>query len=294
MHLAEKEFKMKISVSSYSFKSMLSNGCLTQIDCVAKAKQMGFDAIEFVDILAPQGAEKEEYAKMLADECQRMGINVSSFTFNADFLKGSNGDIKAEIARVKKMVDIAEMLNAKFIRHDATTGDGRDFDAVLPIISDACREITQYAQSKGIKTTVENHGYFCQGSDRVNRLYNAVDHPNFGLLADFGNFLCVDESPEKAVEKIAANTIYAHAKDFHVKLASDPDPGEGFFRSQDGNYLRGAIIGHGNVPVKKCLLALKNAGYRGYIAVEFEGMEDPIRGISIGHSNLKRYIKEIE
>jgi sugar phosphate isomerase/epimerase len=265
---------------------------MTQLDCIKKAKELGFDAIEFVDILAPEGVSTEEYAELLSQECKRFELPVSSFTFGADFLKGSDGNTQLEIERVKKMVDIAEILGAKLIRHDATTGDGRSFDSILPVIAAACKEITIYAASKGIRTTVENHGFFCQDSERVEKLYNAVGHENFGLLADMGNFLCADEAPDKAFGKIAPYTFYAHAKDFHVKSAMLPDPGEGFFRSRSGNYLRGAIIGHGNVPVLHCIKALKNVNYNGYIAIEFEGMEETLKGITIGLHNLKRYVKE--
>ena len=284
---------MKTAVSSYSFNKLLSSGVMTQLDCISKAKEMGFDAIEFVDILAPQGVSKEDYAKKLSEECKKVDLPISSFTFGADFLNGSNGNIELEIDRVKKMIDIAEILGAKLIRHDATRGDGRAFDIILPIIADACREVTEYAATKGIRTTVENHGFFCQDSDRVEKLYNAVNHPNFGLLADMGNFLCADEAPDKAFSRIAPYAFYVHAKDFHVKSAMLPDPGEGFFCSRSGNYLRGAILGHGDVPVKHCLKALKHVKYNGYIAIEFEGMEDPINAIRIGLANLKRYINNI-
>jgi sugar phosphate isomerase/epimerase len=283
---------MKISVSSYSFNKLLSSGEMTQFDCIRKAKELGFDAIEFVDILAPNGESSEEYAKVLSLECKRLKMPVSSFTFGADFLKGCGGNVPSEIERVKEMVDLAVILGADLVRHDATTGDGRSFDAILPIIADACREVTTYAATKGIKTTVENHGYFCQDSDRMEKLYNAVDHENFGLLADMGNFLCADEAPEKAFGKIAPYTFYAHAKDFHVKSAMLPNPGEGFFQSRSGNYLRGAIIGHGDVPILHCIRALKNAKFDGYIAIEFEGMEETINALTIGFNNLKRYISE--
>jgi sugar phosphate isomerase/epimerase len=283
---------MKISISSYSFDQLLSSGEMSQFDCIQVAKEIGFEAIEFVDILAPSGLSLEEYAEILSIECKRLEMPVSSFTFGSDFLTGSGGNTRAEIERVKNMVDIAEILGAPYVRHDATTGDGRSFDSVLPILADACREVTSYAATKGIKTTVENHGYFCQDSDRVEKLYNAVGNENFGLLADMGNFLCADEAPEKAFGKVAPYTFYAHAKDFHVKSAMLPNPGEGFFRSRNGNYLRGAIIGHGNVPVLHCIRALKNANFDGYIAIEFEGMEDTINALTIGFNNLKRYIQE--
>ena len=62
--------------------------------------------------------------------------------------------------------------------------------------------------------------------------------------------------------------------------------------TRGGNYLRGAIIGHGDVPVLQCLRVIKNAGYNGYITVEFEGMEDCLKGIKSGLNTLKR-IEEI-
>ncbi|MCK9478846.1 MAG: sugar phosphate isomerase/epimerase [Firmicutes bacterium] len=281
---------MKISISSYSFKQYLDDGSMTQLDCIAKAKEMGFDAIEFVDILPPADVTKAEYAKKLKSECDKLSLPISCLTFGADFLNGSNRNIEEEKSKIKAMIDYAEILGANLIRHDATIGDGRPFSKVVNILADACREITQYAKAKGIKTTVENHGFFCQDSERMELLFNAVDHPNFGILADMGNFLCADEAPEKAFSRISPYVVYLHAKDFHVKSAMLPNPGEGFFTSRNGNYLRGAIIGHGDVPVLHCLKAVKKAGYNGYVAIEFEGMEDAAKGISISLANLKNYI----
>ena len=49
---------MKTAVSSYSFSRLLQTGDMTQLDCVQKAAEMGFDAIEFVDILPPMTAPR--------------------------------------------------------------------------------------------------------------------------------------------------------------------------------------------------------------------------------------------
>ncbi len=290
---------MKVAVSSYSFSRMIISGEITQLGCIEKAKELGFDAIEIVDIIAHDGSSPKEYAKKLKEEADRVQIPISSFTFGADFLNGSNGDFDAEVTRIKEMIDIAEILGAKNVRHDATTGYSKEdrkyrgFDDVLPVLVAGCRQVTEYAKTKGIRTTVENHGFFCQDSDRVEKLVNAVANENFGLLVDMGNFLCADEDPSIAVGRVAPYAFYAHAKDFHVKSCMAPNPGAGFFRSRNGNYLRGAIIGHGDVPVKHCLTALKNAGFDGYLALEFEGMEENILALKIGLANLRRYISEI-
>lgn len=286
---------MKVSVSSYSFSQYTSKGLLNQLQLVQKAKEMGFDAIEFVEIQPHDGSSKEEYAKKLRQECERLEMPISNYTFAADFLNCE--DLPTEIQRVKSQIDMAEILGATSVRHDATVGypagSYRGFDTVLPILADACRQVTEYAALKGIRTMVENHGFFAQDSTRVEKLVQAVNHPNFGLLVDMGNFTCADEDPAVAVGRVAPFAFYAHAKDFHIKSPMLPDPGAGFFQSRNGNYLRGAIIGHGDVPVKHCLTALKRAGYDGYIAIEFEGMEDCIQGLEIGLSNLRRYLSEV-
>jgi hypothetical protein len=75
-----------------------------------------------------------------------------------------------------------------------------------------------------------------------------------------------------------------------MKSGSGDNPGAGWFQSRGGNYLRGSIIGHGDVPVRQCVEILKRSGYDGYLAIEFEGMEDPMKGISIGFENLKKYV----
>lgn len=290
---------MKISVSSYSFSKYISEGKLTQFSCIAAAKELGFDAIEFVDIIPHDGSTEAEYAKKLRAECERLEMPISNFTFGAELLYPASGDQEQEIERVKSKIDLAQILGAKSVRHDATGGfrpgerGYHGFDDILPQLAENCRKITEYAAQKGIKTMVENHGFFCQDSERVEKLVNAVSHKNFGLLCDMGNFLCADENPAVAFGRVAPYAFYAHAKDFHIKDGNGFDPGEGFFRTRNGNFLRGAIIGHGDVPIRHCLYALKNAGYDGTIAIEFEGMEDNMIGLRIGLANLRKMVKDV-
>lgn len=282
---------MKISVSSYSFQRLLNEGAYNQLTLIKKAKEIGFDAIEFVDLLPPEGVSRENWARQLRAECEACCMEISNYTFAAEFIACENFD--EEIARVKKEIDLAHILGAKSVRHDATFNNcGKSFAVCLPILADACRKVTEYAQTLGIRTMVENHGFFCQDSSRVEQLVSTVNHPNFGLLCDMGNFLCADEDPALAFGIVAPFAFYVHAKDFHVKDAEGADPGEGFFKSRSGNYLRGAIIGHGNVPIKSCLAALKRVEYNGMMAIEFEGMEENIPALKIGLENLRRYTRE--
>ncbi len=281
---------MKYSVSSYSYSQLRSSGAYTEIELIALAKEMGFDAIEFAEIHTPEGKEKLAYAAELKAEAERVGIEIACYCIGADFLKNEN-----QVEDLKKEIDVAAALGVKRMRHDATSGfaDGergsKGFDQALPILADGCRAVTEYAQTKGIRTMVENHGFFCQDSERVEKLVNAVAHENFGALVDIGNFLCADEDPAVAVGRMAPYAFHVHAKDFHVKNGNGVIPPDGYFRSRGGNALRGAIIGHGDVPVLQCLRILDAHGYDGYITVEFEGMEDAKKGVACGLRTLKYF-----
>ena len=287
---------MKIGVSSYSFVRLVYSGQMEQIGVINAAKEIGFDAIEFSTIAVPDGMALPDFAGELRTEADRVGIEIVNYTIGADFLSGSDGDLEAEIARVQAEVDVAAILGVPGMRHDASSGWPADhagpksFEAALPRLAEGCRQVTAYAAAKGIKTMVENHGRFCQESVRVEQLVNAVDHPNFGVLVDMGNFLCADDPPAEAVGRLMPYAFHCHAKDFHVKSGNEVNPGRGWFESRAGNYLRGAIIGHGNVPVMQCLNVMHREGYRGVLSVEYEGIEDVLTGIEIGHENLRRLV----
>jgi len=287
---------MQIGVSSYSFIRLVESGQMEQKEVIAKAKEIGFDVIEFSKIILPEGKTLPDYARELRVEADRVGMKIVNYTIWGDFLSGTDGDVQAEIERLKSEVDVAEILGAPGMRHDASYGwpDNhvglKSFAAALPRLAEGCRGVTEYAASKGIKTMIENHGWFCQESLRVEQLVTAVDHPNFGVLLDMGNFLCADDDPVIAVSRIMPYAFHCHAKDFHMKSGIEVDPGVGWFTSRARNYLRGAIIGHGNVPMMQCLRIMHGAGYDGVLSIEFEGIEDVLTGIQIGHDNLRRMV----
>lgn len=281
---------MKLSVTTYSFGSYIEKlGILGVVD---KTAELGFDGIEFVD--APWSKNLDpEIAKAVRERCAEKGLEVVAYCIGANFL---DNNLDGMIANVKRHVDFAAQLGAKNMRHDMGGGFPaekkicRGYDDALPIFVKATREIADYAESKGVGTMSENHGYFSQDALRVEKLVNTVAHPNFGALVDLGNFMCADEDPTKSVGIMAPYAKHVHAKDFLWKSGMEINPGEGWFRTRGMNYLRGAIIGQGEAKIYQSIQILKNVGYNGYITVEFEGAEDNLKGIRIGKDNLARFI----
>jgi len=284
---------MKTSVTSYSFGGYIAEDRLGYLGLINKAKEMGFDGIEYTD----GGYMNEpESAKKIRERAAEQGIEVVALAVGANFIQGSGGNLKDEIARVCKIVDYAAEMGAKLMRHDVAYGFGgerkhtRGYDDALPRLAEGCREVTKYAEQKGVKTMTENHGYFSQDAYRVEKLINTVGHDNFGALVDLGNFMCADEDPWKSVAVLAPYAKHVHAKDFFKKSGMEIAPGAGWFQTRAGDYLRGTIIGHGEARIYQSIQILKKNGYDGFVTVEFEGMEDNLKGIQLGLENLKRFI----
>ena len=283
---------MKISVSSYSFKQKIRSGEMTELDCVRKAKEMGFDGIEFIDVDADGLDGQIEMARKIKEEADRVGIEIVAYTIGANLFSEKDEECEKEVERLKGQLLVAKALGAPLMRHDVcykltSKGRGRCFEMMLPTIAENCRKVTEYAQTLGIKTCTENHGFIAQDSDRVIKLATAVNHDNYGLLVDIGNFLCADEDPAIAVSKVAPLAIHVHAKDMKVSRERR-SPRE--IETRCCNYLLCCSIGEGDVPVKRCINILKKAGYDGYVTVEYEGQEDCIEGIRRGFENLKSFI----
>ena len=278
---------MKIGVSSYSFnKHRRQSGC-TYIEMCRMAKDMGFDAIEFINLDAEDPIAE---AHAIREECASLGLEISAYTVGADLLRA---DFEQTRANLFFCIDVAEALGAPLLRHDVcySLPDGMDWTEAVEIMVPRIREITAYAKEKGIRTCSENHGYIFQDSIRVKTLIDRVDDENYRWLVDIGNFLCVDEDPLQAVMVAAPYAIHVHAKDFLYKMKSDAVPPTNFFGTRNGNYLRGTVVGHGAVPVAACVDYLRKSGYDATLSLEFEGMEDNLPALDAGGRYLRALVE---
>ena len=284
---------MKIGVSSYSFRKHILTTKCDYIEICDKAKEMGFDGIEFINLDNKDWGITDDAMKTaneIKEHCAKIGLDVIAYTIGANFLCE---DKEAEVARLCHEIDVAEALGAPVLRHDVCyalpEGHLYSWREAVKDMAPNIRRVTEYAKSKGIKTCTENHGFIFQAPDRVEALIREVNSDNYGWLIDMGNFLCVDAEPVQAVQTAARYAFHVHAKDFIFKSAEVGNPG-GFMQTAGGNFIRGTVIGHGVVPVKNAINILKKAGYDGYISVEFEGLEECLPAIKAGGDYLRKLV----
>ena len=288
---------MKSCISTYSYQGRYADD-FTRFDAIDKTKELGCDGVEFVlDDNPPKEYTKRDYALALTEHAKKVGLEVPIYTTGANFFVP---EPEKEAERLFEHIDIASECGIPLLRHDIAWGyypeyEGvKSYKAVIEKVAPVISEVADYAKSKGVRTCSENHGRLMQDSSRMLELFIAVNNKNYGFLCDIGNFGCVDESCVNAVSSLLDFIVHVHAKDNYVRSGMQYNPGRGFSRSRGGNYRRGAIFGQGDVETFQILSAIKDSGYDGYVSLEFEGLEDTMKGVEIGTENLQRMIKDLD
>ena len=295
---------MKLGISSYSLDREIGKGNLTLFEAMDWAAQQGAECMELVPFSfrfddKDTGKIDQDLISRTKKHAKDAGIELVNYSVLADLLKEGEAQEK-EIARVCHEVDIAAELGLSRMRHDISAfrrpqdqNTLADFDALLPQMIEATQRICEHGRKRGVKTLIENHGFFVNGSDRVERVLNGVNNDNYGLLLDTGNIICVDEDPAVAAKTLAHRCEMVHLKDFYVRHR-DPgdstlfDCGGSWFRSRGGKYLRGSILAQGDLDIYASIGALKSCGYAGPIVIEFEGLEDARYATAVSLQNARR------
>jgi sugar phosphate isomerase/epimerase len=291
---------MQLAVSTYSLARWRSENHKSLEDSLAWIADAGIGAVEFAGVDEKSKDDPIGRARQLREECAKLGLKIAGYCVGAELLVPT--EKQREVVRdINRHVDVAAELGAPSMRHVVTRGFGehaknlsgtKTFSTAVKHVVPAIREVADYAAAKGVKTSLENHGYYMQQATRVEKLLRAVDHENFGLTIDMGNFLCLNDDPVAAVKRLAKFVIMAHAKDFHVKPKKQM-PASGWFATPKNICLRGAIAGHGVIDIPAQLRLLKRAGYDGFISLEFEGMEEPATAVRLGLDYLREQLKAV-
>ncbi|MCR8843945.1 sugar phosphate isomerase/epimerase [Paenibacillus sp. SC116] len=285
---------MKLGVSTYCLYQAMGQQKMDIFAVLKWIKDNGGEHAEIVQLL-DIGFDlhgKPELADQIKQYADEIGLELSNYCVGGNVAGLSEEAYRAEIDHIKGHVDIAQRLGVKRMRHDIASRPLEEtgtayFEQDYAQIVTACREIAEYASQYGITTSIENHGFYAQHSERVRRIVLDVNRDNFRTTLDVGNFVCVDEPTEPAVRANVSLASMVHFKDFYLRPA-DCNPGEGWFQSLHGQYIRGAIVGQGDLPMPKLVSIVKQSGYDGYVSIEFEGMEDCLKGTRIALDNLRR------
>ncbi len=256
----EQPMFFKISLAQWSLHKKFRSGDVSPFDFAKEAHNLGFEAIEYVSGLYKKEVEElgiDEVVKKLKAESEKHGVKNLLIMIDGEGNLASNDEnhLNTALENHKKWVDAAKALGCHSIRVNAH-GEGT-YDEVMNQAVVGLTKLSEYAQTQGINVLVENHGGYTSDGQWLASVMEKVNMPNCGTLPDFGNF-CIkykDGGCEEEYDKYkGVKELMPYAKAVSAK-SYDFD--------ENGNE---TVIDYTRI-----LQTVKDAGYSGYIGIEYEG-----------------------
>ena len=259
-----------IALSTYSLWRFRNDEYRDMDRCIDLADEFGFDGIEFLLYQIGQNELLSRARRMAYKRrAQRLGLPLMGLSTHQGFVTPDEEKRAFNIDRTIAQIEIAYDLGIPVMRvNTGTWGTSKDFDDLManrgvesplpgytdedayPWVIEAFEKCLPTAERCGVVLGLENHWGLGLTPEGILRIVEAVDSPWLQITTDTGNFL---EEPYERLAKLAPRTVLVQAKTYF---------GGGQWYSLDLDYPRIGRI-------------LDQHGYRGWISLEFEGMEDP-------------------
>lgn len=247
----------KLSLAAYSYREFLAGDRprMDLFDFVNLAADMGLDAVEPTSYYFPKDVDSA-YLHRLKHHAFLLGLDISGTAVGNNFCLPSGPGRDEQLKLVRTWVDHAAELNAPVIRIFAgNVPKGDDEAEAIERAIEGMKESLAYAATKGVILALENHGGITATPDQLLKLVKAVDAPNFGVNLDTGNFHT--EDPYGDLAKLAPYAVNVQVKT-EMKRPGKP--------TEEADLPR--LIG-----------LLREARYSGYVVLEYEAKEDPMKAV---------------
>lgn len=256
-----KELFFTISLAQWSLHRTLNEKKLDNLDFAAKARNdFGIGVVEYVNQFFKDKAKDTNYLNEMLKRCSDNDVK------NHLIMVDGEGDIghKVQAERIKavenhyKWVEAAKHLGCSTIRVNAA-GAGTA-EEIAKTAADGLTRLGEFAEKTGINVIVENHGGYSSNGAWLAGVMKQVNKANVGTLPDFGNF-CVTREPGnwrnclEAYDRYQGTTeLMPYAKGVSAKSNDFDEQGN----EKETDY-------------SKMLKIVKDAGFKGYIGIEYEG-----------------------
>jgi len=260
----------KLSLAEWSIHKAIITKKLDPVDFAQKAKEMGFEGLEYVSQLytnyLKKGNNPELAMQNLLDtlkmKSEKYGLeNVGIMVDNEGDLASPDEEKRLEaVENHKKWIDAGNFLGCNYIRVNLFGSD--DSSIWIETSAKSLKQLAIYAQTKGINVVVENHGYLSSNTPYLIQVIKKVNMSNCGVLPDFGNF-CLKRKANKRWDApcIEEYNRYEGVKEMmpYAKAVSA--------KSYDFNEKGDETL----IDYYKMLKIVKDSGYKGFIGIEYEG-----------------------
>lgn len=260
----------EISLAQWSLHRALKWGDLNNLDFPRVTREMfDIDAVEYVNTFFKDKAQDEAYLKALKQRCDDHGIRSLLIMCDEEGNLGDPND-KARTKAIEnhhRWIDAAKFLGCHSIRVNAASSG--TWEEQMRLAADGLARLTEYGDSQGLNVIVENHGGLSSNGEWLAGVMKMVDHPRCGTLPDFGNF---DLGNGKWYDR------YKGMKELMPFAKAVSAKSHNF--NEEGNEV--------HTDYRRMMRIVHDAGYYGYVGIEFEGPGDEAEGILATKRLLER------
>lgn len=248
----------KISLAEWSFNKSLFSRKMDHLDFAKTAKQQfGLDGVEYVNQFFKDKAEDSAYLAEMRKRADGEGVKSLLIMIDGEGKLGDadDGARTRSIQNHFKWIEAAKFLGCHSIRVNAATGNAGSFEEQMKRAADGLGRLADFADGFGLNVIVENHGGLSSNGKWLAGVMEMVSLPNCGTLPDFGNFRIQGDEWYDRYQGVRELMPYAKA----VSAKSHDFDAEGNETSTD---------------YRRMMKIVLDAGYRGYVGVEYEGRKD--------------------
>ena len=260
-----------ISLAEWSLFRRLFGGELTNLDFPAFARnEFGIAAVEYVNQFWMDKAEDKNYLSELKKRCDDNGVRSVLIMCDREGALGDpdNAARTMAITNHYKWVAAAAWLGCHAIRVNAQSSG--EYTEQQKLAADGLQRLCEFAGDYGINVIVENHGGLSSNGKWLAGVMQMIDADNCGTLPDFGNFRITPK--EMYDHYLGVQELMPFARGVSAKTYDFDAAGNETFTDFD-----------------RMMRIVLDAGYRGYVGVEYEGraIED-VEGIRLTKALLEK------
>ena len=273
----EKQPLFDISLAQWSLHRKLNSGKMDNLDFAKVSKEeFGIHAVEYVNSFFANKAKDKKYLGEMKQRAADLGVKSVLIMIDGQGKLGDpvkEGRIEA-VDKHKKWVDAAKFLGCHSIRVNAASGGS--YQEQVDRAAEGLSNLSEFAAKSDINVIVENHGGLSSNGQWLAQVIRKVDLDNCGTLPDFGNFMINRGGKGSAKVEydryLGVAALMPFAKAVSAKAHDFDD---------DGNEV--------STDFEKMLTIMLDAGYNGYVGVEYEGKSlDESEGILATKKLLER------
>ena len=243
----------EISIAEWSLHKSLFGKKISNLDFpVVAKKEFKISAVEYVNQFFKDKATDKNYLNELKKICDNEGVKSLLIMCDGEGKLGDPDKNKriSSVNNHKRWIEAAKHLGCHSIRVNASSSGS--YDDQQKLAADGLSRLSEFASTHGLNVIVENHGGLSSNGQWLSGVMKSVNMKNCRTLPDFGNFRIGGGKTYdryKGVKELMpfAKAVSAKSHDF----------------DDNGNEI--------HTDYHKMMKIVIDAGYRGYVGVEYEG-----------------------